>query len=141
MAQLRDLLGSTGSIIAYNATFERNCLKDCARLRPEWTFWLETIAPRILDLLAPFRTFHYYHPDQGGSASLKAVLPVLVGQGYKNLAIQEGSMASREFLRLQSGQVTQAERKEIRANLEAYCARDTLGMVEILDRLNGLVRK
>ena len=48
-----------------------------------------------VDLLLPFRGFRYYHPQQHGSASMKAVLPALTGSGYEDLAIQEGGTASR----------------------------------------------
>ena len=65
----------------------------------------------IVDLLLPFRGFRYYHPQQHGSASMKAVLPALTGQGYENLTIQEGGAASREYLRVTHGRVTAAERR------------------------------
>jgi hypothetical protein len=83
-------------------------------------------------------TRQYYHPQQNGSASMKAVLPALTGIGYDHLAIQEGGAASREFLRVTYGQVTTAERRRVRRELEDYCALDTLGMVQIVDELNRL---
>ncbi len=54
------------------------------------------------------------HPDQHGSASIKAILPMLTGRTYANLAIQEGDTASREFVRVRRG-------------LEAFCGQDTVG--------------
>lgn len=39
-----------------------------------------------MDLLAPFRSFAFYHPDQEGSASLKDVMPVLTGMGYDQMS-------------------------------------------------------
>ena len=88
--------------------------------------------------LLPFRGFRYYHPQQNGSASMKAVLLALTGQGYDKLAIQEGGAASREFLRVTYGQVPDAERRRVRQDLEAYCGLDTLGMVDIVDQLKRL---
>ena len=58
---------------------------------------------------------------------MKAVLPALTGKGYESLAIQEGGAASREFLRVTYGQVTDAERRRVRRDLEEYCGLDTLG--------------
>ena len=66
------------------------------------------------------------------------MLPALTGQGYENLAIQEGGAASREFLRVTYGQVTAAERRRVRQDLEKYCGLDTLGMVQIVDQLKRL---
>jgi len=80
--------------------------------------WLRKVRPRVVDLLLPFRGFRYHHPDQNGSNSMKAVLPALTGKGYEKLAIQEGGAASREFLRVTFGQVTAAERRRVRRDLE-----------------------
>jgi|SRR5438876_4961606 len=46
--------------------------------------------------LLPFRRFHYYHPKQNGSASMKSVLPALTGKGYDQLAIQDGVQKVRQ---------------------------------------------
>ena len=70
---------------------------------------------------------------------MKAVLPALTGSGYDHLTIQEGGAASREFLRVNFGEVPAAERRRVRKDLEAYCALDTLGMVQIVDKLKCLV--
>lgn len=131
MLRLREALPETGSVVTYNASFEKKRLKECAELLPEFKPWVSKVTPRIVDLLLPFRGFRYYHPQQHGSASMKAVLPALTGKGYEHLAIQEGGAASREFLRVTHGQVTAAERRRVRQHLEAYCALDTMGMVAI----------
>jgi hypothetical protein len=90
-------------------------------------------------LLGPFRSFDYYHPDQHGSASMKAVLPALTGKGYEGLEIQEGSTASNEFLRVTFGDVTDEERRRVRQQLEEYCGRDTEGMIWITDALGRIL--
>ncbi len=138
MRQLRADLPDTGSVVAYNASFEISRLKECCELLPKFKPWLRKVTPRVVDLLLPFRGFRYHHPDQKGSNSMKAVLPALTGQGYEKLAIQEGGAASREFLRVTFGDVTAAERRRVRQALEEYCALDTLGMVQIVDRLKRL---
>jgi hypothetical protein len=71
--------------------------------------------------------------------SMKAVLPALTGQGYGDLAIQEGNMASPEFLRVTYGDVPEEERQRVRRQLEEYCGRDTGGMVRIVNALQALV--
>jgi Tfp pilus assembly protein PilP len=37
------------------------------------------------------------------------------------------------------GQVTAAERRRVRQHLEEYCGLDTMGMVQILKRLQNLL--
>jgi hypothetical protein len=139
MRQLCADLPETGSVVAYNAGFETSRLKENCELLPEYKPWLRKVTPRIVDLLLPFRGFRYHHPDQNGSNSMKSVLPALTGKGYEKLAIQEGGAASREFLRVTFGDVTAAERHRVRRDLEEYCALDTLGMVQIVERLKELI--
>jgi hypothetical protein len=138
MRQLRAALPEIGSVVNYNASFENSRLKECCELLPEFKPWLRKVTPRIVDLLLPFRGFRYYHPQQDGSASMKAVMPALTGQGYEKLTVQEGGAASREFLRVTYGQVTSSERRRVRRDLEEYCGLDTLGMVQIVDQLKRL---
>ncbi len=138
MDALCGLIEPNGSVVAYNASFELRVLRECCVLLPEFRPWLESVEPRIVDLLEPFRKFHYYHRDQRGSASMKRVLPALTGQGYEGLEIGDGGMASREFLRVTFGDVDPADRERVRRDLETYCALDTSGMVDILGTLRGL---
>ena len=138
MRQLRSALPETSSVVTYNASFETARLKESCELLPEFKPWLRKVTPRIVDLLLPFRGFRYYHPQQHGSASMKAVLPVLTGKGYEHLAIQEGGAASREFLRVTFGEVSKAERAKVRRQLEDYCGLDTLGMVQIVNCLRTI---
>ena len=109
--------------MAFNSQFELARLKECCDSLPEFRPWLKNVSGRMVDLLLPFRGFHYYHTQQNGSASTKAVLPALTGRGYDHLAIQEGGDASRS----------------VRRQLEEYCGQDTLGMVWIVDALRRLV--
>lgn len=139
MEQLRAALTGKGSLVVFNAAFEKGVLTRCAELFPEHKPWVEGVKRRMVDLLAPFRSFHYYHPAQLGSASIKAVMPALTGRGYDGLEIAEGATASLEFLRVHFGDVTAAERQRVRERLEAYCQRDTEGMVWIVGELRKLV--
>lgn len=135
---LKKLLGRSGSIVAYNAPFEKRILNESVEEFTDFGAWNEEIQERFVDLLEPFRSFAYYHPDQHGSASMKDVLPALVGKSYEGMEISEGGEASREYLRVTFGEVTVAERKRVRKALEVYCGQDTLGMVEIVEALQSL---
>lgn len=138
MGRLHALLPDTGSVVVDNATFEQGRLDECADLIPHFRPWVRNVERRIVDLLLPFRGFRYYHPEQRGSASLKAVLPAVTGRGYGELEIQEGGQASLEFLRVTFTDAPEAERRKVRQQLERYCALDTQGMVWIVDSLRKL---
>lgn len=135
LSGLKKQLGRTGSIVAYNATFEKNVLRACARRFPEYVVWLKSMLSRFVDLYIPFRDFHYYHPGQNGGASLKDVLPVMTGQSYAGFQITEGQIASLRFREMAFGNAAEARKQQIRKALEKYCHQDTEGMIEIIGAL------
>jgi hypothetical protein len=135
MRQLKSAVEPEGSIVVFNASFEKGRLTECAEALPEYKSWVAAMKSRMVDLLIPFRGFNFYHPDQRGSASMKSVLPALTGKDYKNLEIQQGETAGREFLRVTFTDVSESELKRVRRALEEYCGQDTEGMVWILDAL------
>jgi hypothetical protein len=139
MSRLQATLRETGSVIVYNASFEVGRLRECSELMPEFAGLVAGVEARIIDLLLPFREFAYYHPAQRGSASIKAVLPALTGNGYQDLDIQDGGTASREFLRVTWGDVGDKERQRVRLNLETYCGLDTAGMISIIAALRSFI--
>lgn len=140
LERLRELLGDAGTIVVYNEAFELGRLDELTTLYPARRGWYGRVKRRTLDLLRPFRDFAYYHPDQHGSASIKAVLPALTGTGYDGMAIGDGGTASAEFLRVTFGDADEADRAAVREALKAYCALDTLAMLRIVDKLRALVR-
>lgn len=140
LERLRAELGSSGSIVCYNAVFERGVLDRAVEAYPEYHSWWMAAQTRLVDLLAPFRAFSFYHPDQSGSASLKTVLPVLTSEGYESLAIADGEAASREYLRVTFGDADAQERARVRLQLEDYCGLDTIGMIRIVEALESVLR-
>jgi predicted RecB family nuclease len=128
------------TIVAYQASFERECIRRIAAGAPALAPRLERIAERLVDLL-PIVREHVYDPAFGGSFSLKRVLPALVpGLGYDDLAIGDGALASVMLERLLWGGETLGsdERSRLREDLLGYCARDTLGLARLLERLRSL---
>ncbi|MFC2056936.1 DUF2779 domain-containing protein [Chloroflexota bacterium] len=138
LVELQKVLGTSGSIVVYNKGFEEGCLREMGLAFPEYSDWVEQVCNRLVDLLAPFSNFHYYHPAQKGSASLKKVLPAITGKGYDDLAINDGQVASFTFLAATFGDMPAAERSKVMENLELYCGRDTEGMIWIVERLKEL---
>ncbi|MFA6549715.1 MAG: DUF2779 domain-containing protein, partial [Candidatus Margulisiibacteriota bacterium] len=139
LKRLKALLGSEGTILAYNMTFEIGCIKQMAEAYPEYKGWATKLVKRFIDLLVPFRHFHYYHPDQAGSCSIKAVLPALTDTSYEGLEIADGGAASREYERVTFGEnIDPKDRAKVRHNLEKYCQLDTQAMINVLEGLKGL---
>lgn len=128
------------TVVAYNMSFERGCLERLADALPSLADDLRHVIARLADPLDVVRA-HVYHPGFGGSFSLKAVLPALVPDlTYEGLEIAEGETASLVLARLlfDGDGWTAAERRRQRAALLAYCERDTLAMVKLLERLRVL---
>lgn len=138
-ARLREVLGDSGSIVAYSAIFEKSVLDDLAGALPQYRDWVNGLQDRMVDLLRPFSDFHYYHPGQKGSASLKNVMPALTGISYDGLTINDGRLAAAAYMAATYGETTEDERKSIRQALEEYCGQDSGGMVEIVNRLIAIV--
>jgi hypothetical protein len=136
LRKLKELLGDHGSIVAYNAFFEIRILRESSSVVRGYLTWFSKIERRMIDLLSPFKSFYYYHPDQRGSASIKSVLPALTGKGYEGMEIADGGTASSEFLRATYGEgMTEKERNTVRNNLEEYSKLDTMAMMKIVDKL------
>jgi hypothetical protein len=138
LRELQRLLGSEGSIIAYNAGFEEGILKELVEAFPEYTDWLEGIFTRMVDLLFPFTNFHYYNASQKDTASLKKVLPAVTGKGYEEMGIGAGMDASIAYGRVTFGNATEDEIAKVRADLLKYCKLDTEGMIWVVDKLREL---
>jgi len=135
---LIDATRDATTLVAWNASFERDRIHELAATLPHLADGLEAVAARIRDLL-PIVRQHVYHPDFRGSFSLKNVLPALVPElRHGALEIQEGETASAELERLMFEEVPDAERAELRRALGAYCGLDTWGLVKILERLRQM---
>ena len=134
--RLIDALGDDGSICVYSG-FERTVIRTLAADLPQYAEVLNAIAGRLVDLLPVVRN-GYYHPDFRGSFSIKSVLPVITPDlGYDDLEIADGRLASVSYARaLASADI--GERNRVFDSLRAYCARDTLAMLEMRKALLGL---
>ena len=126
-----------GSIITYHQTFEKSVIKDLAEFCPDLSNQLLDLNKRILDLKDPFSEGGYYHPDFGGSFSIKKVLPALFKDNekldYKSLSISNGGMASNTFRNLKN--ISADDVELIRKDLLEYCWLDTYAMFAIYEKL------
>jgi predicted RecB family nuclease len=143
----------SAAIVAYNAGFERQCMRALAEAVPALSEPLLALERKLVDLLPVVRNY-VYHPAFHGSFSLKSVLPALVlGLTYADLEISDGDTASVYLERMLLGDgekrrggpgqldLFDGSPSPLRSDLLAYCKRDTWAMVKLLERLRGLVRR
>jgi len=131
---------SARALVAYHASFERDCLRLLALAAPHLAPDLGEMELKLLDLLPAVRN-HVYHPKFGGSFSLKAVLPALVPElTYDDLEVRDGARATLELWRLvfERDTLSAGQASRLRHALLQYCERDTWAMVKLLERLREL---
>lgn len=131
-------IGEEGTVLAWNVTFERLVLEELAAFDLARAPRIMQIVERLGDLMDPFQSFTVYHPDQGGSCSLKAVVPAVTDLDYGELGIGSGGVATHRYEQAMFGGLEPAQRQAIFGDLRAYCRLDTLAMVEILRWLEGV---
>ena len=135
---LKDI-STTGTIIAFNQSFEKGVIKNLAHFSPDNAAALLALRKRFMDLLAPFRGLGYYHPDFNGSFSIKSVLPAMFPNDdeldYKKLGqVQNGGDAMQIFANLHL-EKDPKKVQQIKVDLLKYCHLDTLAMVRIWQML------
>lgn len=138
IAHLKQDIGSTGSIIVWNKTFECSRHKEYAKLYPVHADFFNDLNDRTVDLADIFSKRLYLDKKLKGKYSIKKVLPLLCPElSYKTLSIQEGSTASRSWREVIIDG-TRADKDQILADLREYCGLDTYAMVAIYHRLKDL---
>tara|TARA_A200000113_G_scaffold149910_1_gene135043 strand:- start:498 stop:998 length:501 start_codon:yes stop_codon:yes gene_type:complete len=124
--------GTHGTIIVYNQAFEIARNNELAADFPEYADDIKAINDRVIDLLVPFRNRWLYHPNQKGSASIKAVLPAFTDLSYDDLEISHGGEAMRQYGAFMSGSLDASFLAALWQDLSAYCKQDTYAMYELL---------
>ncbi len=138
-AHLRQHALPGGTFVAWYARFEKDRNTEMGKRLPEFEPFYASVNDRMYDPIALFKKKggSYFHSDFMGSASLKKVLPVLAPElSYKDLAIQEGETASNGWPTLIDPHTPAAKRDKLRDDMLAYCGRDTLAMVRIMEHLD-----
>ncbi|UCC73719.1 MAG: DUF2779 domain-containing protein [Gemmatimonadota bacterium] len=126
-------------IVTYTS-FERRCIENLQQSVPNLADPLDAMKEKLIDLPTVIRDY-VYHPDFGGSFSIKNVLTPLVPElSYDELAIADGKVASVEIARLLLAEDTipADERHQLRRDLLEYCEQDTRAMVMLVRRLREL---
>lgn len=138
------------SIVVYNVTFEQQRLQEFQKLFPKYATHLQNLESRLFDLLKLLKTdlhyfldhgypeeesktYHFYHPKQSGSYSIKKILKVLGRDDYESLRVKNGVMAYKQYLMLPT--LSESDRIKAIQALKDYCAQDTMSMVYILEEM------
>jgi len=132
-------IGSEGSLIVWNKSFEAGRNREMARTNLNYADFLNDINERMFDLMDVFSKQHFVHHGFKGSNSIKAVLPVLVPEfSYKELDIQNGQIASIRWYDAVTGGVSKEVAEDTCSSLLKYCCLDTLAMVKIYEYLSAV---
>jgi hypothetical protein len=142
LAQMVKDIGPEGTVLVWHESFEKGRNVEMASLAPEYNTFLFGLNDRVIDLKTPFSEGWFVDKDFYGSASIKAVLPVLVPElSYKELNIRGGNTAQRVWMELVQQGLHQDTRDEILEDLRKYCHLDTLAMVRIWEELVNAISK
>lgn len=124
-------------VIAYNASFEKRVLRDLAGWFPDLAEPLLAMEAATVDLL-PVARDHWYHRDQRGSWSIKAVLPTIAPKlDYAALEVKDGGNAQAAWEEAAAADCAPQRREALAEALRAYCERDTWAMVAVARGLTG----
>jgi hypothetical protein len=133
-------LDGAGTILAWNVSFENECLGILAESAPKHAPALLEARQKTEDLL-PVVKNHLYHPEFRGSFSIKSVAPALLpALCYSELEVTDGQTAAAhlETLLLRPHELSLGGREVLREQLIAYCRHDTAVMVELFGYLREL---
>ena len=131
------MIPATGAVIGYNASFEKSRILELAAAFPDLADGLTGIADRVVDLL-PVTRANWYHRDQRGSWSIKAVLPTIAAEmDYAGLEVKDGGSAQEAYIEAIGANTTNARKMALDAALRAYCGLDTEAMIVLARRLTG----
>lgn len=132
VVSLLKAVGTKGSIVSYNKSFESQVITKCANWFPKYAKKLEAVKERLVDPMTVISK-NVYDPEFHGSFSLKYVAPALLGKefDYSEMEIGGGSEAQALYEEMISPGVSKKRAAEIRKALIEYCRLDTLAMVEL----------
>ena len=134
--RLLEALGSRGTIVTYSP-FEKTQIRSLAESVPGKRSELEGLIPRLWDLCQVLRE-GVFHPDFRGSFGIKSTYPALCPKGgYDDLEVAEGFGAMALYDELMREATPEEAKERIRADLHAYCGRDTRAMVEVHEVLKS----
>lgn len=131
-------------VAAYNMQLEKMTVLNLADRFPDLSPKLREIGSSIVDMMRPFEKRWYYDGKMKGACSLKAVLHALYPDAreldYANLeGVHNGQEATTVYAAMCLCPEDFPDKAEIMAELERYCALDTLALFKLLEKLKEAV--
>ena len=140
LKQMKKDFNGQGTVVSWYKQFEMKRNDEMALMYPEFANFLHDINDRMVDLMVPFSKGWFVDKDFFGSASLKAVLPVLVPElSYQELEVSHGGMAQRVWMETVLDGKNLETKNEIMSGLRKYCTLDTYAMYAIYKHLSELL--
>lgn len=136
------VLGETGAVLAYNAGFERNRIRELAQWFDDLAPALDALQPRIVDLFQVART-HYYHPAMAGSWSFRAIARAVAPGVDMDVTLDPapdapvGRTAQSVYALMEKPGQRPAVRQACRDALQAHGQRETVVLRRLLAVLEG----
>jgi hypothetical protein len=136
---LMKVIGPKGSVIAWHKVFERDRNREMGAHSKQFFKFYQGLNDRLVDLKTPFHKDWYATKEFRGSASIKAVLPVVIPDlSYKDLQIQDGLTTGRIWAETVLDGKHDEQREKMFEEMRKYNTLDTLAMVEIYRKLASL---
>ena len=124
-----------GTLLAYNAGFERNRLRELARRFDDLAPALEAAADRLVDVFQ-FARQHIYHPEQAGSWSAKAIFRAVAPELGAHRFDAEGCRTPLQaFGRSLQAASDAALQQRLRNALQAHGERQTAALGRLIQCL------
>lgn len=131
--RLLQALGTAGAVLAYNAGFERNRLRDLAREFDDLAEALRAVESRIVDLYQIARA-RAYHPAMSGSWSFKSVARAFAPEAGAHRFDGPGESPQAAFACSLQPALTTTQRRRLREALRTQGRRE----LRVLARLVAL---
>ena len=133
----------TGSILVYDPGYEKIALNALAARYPALAEALHQVVSRMIDLSEPFRKQWVYHKNMQGRSAFKYILPAMVKDlDYTDLSIDNGEQAATTYAMLVNYRQHKGQHHPksdlYLQHLTDYCARDTWGLDQVFQALQGL---
>ena len=134
---LLGVLGTSGAVLAYNAGFERNRIRELAQWFDDLAPALEALLPRFVDLFQIGRG-HYYHPVMVGPWSFRSMARAVAPGSDMDIVLDPalgagaGRSARAVFALMQKPGQSAPVRAACRAALQAHGQRETAVLRRLL---------
>jgi hypothetical protein len=140
--KLEQYIDPKGTVLAWNVGFERGVTEEIAERMPRYEMAVGRVCSQMKDLMDIFSKQHFVHKDFHGSASIEAIMQVLLPEmTYDHLPYTGSDVGIVWWKTIVNREANPKDRvKKLHLILE-YCKQDTMVMVEIYKILQNMIHK